>query len=111
MFIQEEISNKAQDFQTLCKFHRVKYLYAFGSSVTTRFDKDHSDIDLLVDIDAPDPVERGETLISLWDTFENFFKRRVDLLTDSSIHNPYLRHSIDSTKILIYDGTKQKVLV
>ena len=111
MFIKEEISDKAIDFQTLCKSHKVKYLYAFGSSVTTRFDKNHSDIDLLVDIDAQDPVERGETLISLWDTFEQFFNRKVDLLTDSSIHNPYLRNSIDSTKILIYDGAKQKVLV
>jgi predicted nucleotidyltransferase len=111
MFIKEEISDKKKDFQSLCKAHSIKYLYAFGSSVTAKFDKDHSDIDLLVDIDTPDPVERGETLISLWDTFEIFFKRKVDLLTESSIHNPYLRHSIDSTKILIYDGTKQKVLV
>ncbi len=111
MFIKTEISDKQQEFQTLCNAHRVKYLYAFGSSVTMRFDKENSDIDLLVDIDAPDPVERGETLISLWDTFEMFFKRKVDLLTESSIHNPYLRRSIDSTKVLIYDGTKQKVLV
>jgi len=111
MFIKEEISDKAMDFQILCKSHKVKYLYAFGSSVTARFDKDHSDIDLLVDIDSLDPVERGEALISLWDTFENFFNRKVDLLTESSIHNPYLRNSIDSTKILIYDGVKQKVLV
>lgn len=111
MFITEEISDKKKNFQSLCKAHRVKYLYAFGSSVTTRFDKDLSDIDLLVYVDSPDPVERGETLISLWDAFELFFKRKVDLLTESSIHNPYLRRSIDSTKILIYDGTKQKILV
>lgn len=111
MFIKEEISDKKKDFQSLCKAHRVKYLYAFGSSVTAKFDMDHSDIDLLVEIDTPDPVERGDTLLSLWDTFEIFFKRKVDLLTESSIHNPYLRQSIDSTKILIYDGTKQKVLV
>ncbi|MBM3436910.1 MAG: DNA polymerase subunit beta [Bacteroidetes bacterium] len=111
MFIKDEISDKTKDFQALCQAHKVKYLYAFGSSVTMRFDKDQSDIDLLVDIDTPDPVERGETLISLWDTFEMFFKRKVDLLTESSIHNPYLRNSIESTKILIYDGTKQKVLV
>ncbi len=64
MFIKEEISDKEKDFQSLCKAHRVKYLYAFGSAVTTKFDKDLSDI---------------------------------DLLTESSIHNPYLRNSINST--------------
>jgi uncharacterized protein len=111
MFIQDEISNKADDFSAVCKAHNVRYIYAFGSSVTKRFDSAKSDIDLLVEIDYPDPIERGEKLISLWDTFENFFKRKVDLLTDISIHNPYLRKSIDSTKILIYDGAKQKVLV
>ena len=47
----------------------------------------------------------------LWDTFEVFFHRKVDLLTDSSIRNPYLRKSIDSTKILIYDGSGEKVFV
>ena len=93
----------------LCKTHNVKYLYAFGSSTTDKFDKKNSDIDLLVEIDAADPIERGEKLISLWDTFELFFQSRVDLLTDSSIRNPYLRKSIDSTKVLIYDGKGVKV--
>ncbi|MBU0489778.1 MAG: nucleotidyltransferase domain-containing protein [Bacteroidetes bacterium] len=75
--------------------------HAFGSSVTDNFDYQKSDIDLLVEIDDLDPLERGEKLLSLWDKFEDLFHRRVDLLTDSSIRNPYLRKSIDSTKILI----------
>ena len=111
MIIKDEILNRLIDFRKLCKDHKVKYLYAFGSSVTDRFDPIKSDIDLLVEIDATDPIERGEKLISLWDTFEEFFHRKVDLLTESSIRNPYLKKSIDSTKILIYDGEGSKVLV
>jgi uncharacterized protein len=111
MIVKDEILKKLTDFNSLCQLHKVRYLYAFGSSVTDKFDNDKSDIDLLVEIDDLDPVERGEKLISLWDTFESFFHRKVDLLTDSSIHNPYLRKSIDSTKVLIYDGTSQKVLI
>jgi uncharacterized protein len=110
MVIKDEIYKKLNEFSTLCKIHKVKYLYAFGSSVTEQFNYDTSDIDLLVEIDDIDPLERGENLISLWDNFENFFHRKVDLLTDSSIRNPYLRKSVDSTKILIYDGSRQKVL-
>ena len=79
-------------------------MYAFGSSTTDKFNDTTSDIDLLVEIDVPDPIERGEKLLSLWDTFELFFHRKVDLLTDSSVRNPYLRKNIDSTKVLIYDG-------
>lgn len=111
MIIKDEILNRLIDFTTLCKDHKVKYLYAFGSSVTDKFNPITSDIDLLVEIDAPDPLERGEKLISLWDTFEEFFHRKVDLLTESSIRNPYLKKSIDSTKILIYDGEGSKIFV
>ncbi len=111
MIIKEEILKKKRDFSILCKDHKVRYLYAFGSSTTDKFNDATSDIDLLVEIDVPDPIERGEKLLSLWDTFELFFHRKVDLLTDSSVRNPYLRKSIDSTKVLIYDGKGSKILV
>jgi predicted nucleotidyltransferase len=95
----------------LCKNHKVKYLYAFGSSVSLNASISiKSDIDLLVEIDSKDPIDRGEKLLSLWDLFEVFFRRKVDLLTDSSIVNPFLRKNIDSTKVLIYDGSGQKIL-
>lgn len=111
MVIKDEILKKQNDFALLCKTHNVKYLYAFGSSVSDKFDAGTSDIDLLVEIDSKDPIDRGEKLLSLWDLFEGFFKRKVDLLTESSIRNPFLRKSIDSTKVLIYEGSGQKVLV
>jgi len=110
MIIKDKIQKKITDFTTLCWNHKVKYLYAFGSATTDSFDSNTSDIDLLVEIDDPDPIERGEKLLSLWDNFEIFFCRRVDLLTESSIRNPYLKKSIDSTKILIYDGKEPKIL-
>ena len=109
MIIQDEILGDRINFFNLCKIHNVKYLYAFGSSTNDKFDKEKSDIDLLVEIDDPDPIERGDKLLSLWDTFETFFQRKVDLLTESSIRNPYLRKSIDSTKVLIYDGEGTKI--
>ena len=110
MIIKDEILKQQKDFIDLCKNHKVKYLYAFGSSVTERFDFKKSDIDLLVEIDSKDPIDRGEKLLSLWDLFEVFFRRKVDLLTESSIVNPFLRKNIDSTKVLIYDGSGQKIL-
>jgi uncharacterized protein len=49
--VKDEILKKLNGFNALCQIHKVKYLYAFGSSVTDRFDYDKSDIDLLVEID------------------------------------------------------------
>jgi len=111
MVIKDEILKHLAEFNTLCQSHKVKSLYAFGSSTSDKFDFEKSDIDLLVEIDDPDPLERGEKLISLWDKFEIFFKRKVDLLTESSIKNPYLKKNIDSNKVLIYDGKRTQVFI
>ncbi len=87
MFLSDEISKRLDDFKAVCSNHGVKYLYAFGSSTTDRFDPHTSDIDLLVEIDDSDPIERGEKLISLWDTFEDF-------LIEKLIYSPIHRYEI-----------------
>ena len=109
MKIKELITKRKAAFLILCHKYQVKTLYAFGSSVSNHFDEVSSDIDLLVEIDEEDPVKRGDLLMEFWDHLEDFFDRRVDLLTNSSIKNPVLRNSIDKTKILVYDRTGEKV--
>jgi len=70
-----------------------------------------SDIDVVVKIDIDDPADRGEALLSLWDKLEVLFKIKVDLLTEDSIRNPYLKSNINRTKKLIYDREGEKVFV
>ncbi len=111
MNLNSLIKERGSDFIDLCKQHKVSKLYAFGSSITGHFDPIKSDIDVVVDLDIKDPLEYGETLLSFWDNLETFFNRKVDLLTEDSINNPYLRKSIESTKKLIYDGQGEKVFV
>lgn len=96
---------------TLCEINGVTKLYAFGSVVSSRFDPASSDIDLLVELMEMPPVERGETLIRLWDALEDLFQRKVDLLTEQSIKNPYFKKNIENTKKLIYDRQRQEVPV
>ncbi len=102
MVIDELINKDKQAFYDLCKAHQVKYIFAFGSSVTGNFDFNKSDIDLIVEIDESDPIKKGEKILSIWDKLESFFKRKVDLLTSLNIRNPYLKHSVDESKVLIY---------
>lgn len=109
MKMQESIKAKLDEFLLLCKSHNVKNIYAFGSAITDNFDEESSDIDFLIEIDNDDPIARGEHLMSIWNKFEDFFQRKVDLLTNASIKNPVLRKNIDATKILIYDGKEQKI--
>lgn len=102
MVIKDLIQKNQTEFTNLCKEHNVKTMFAFGSSVTGNFDFDKSDIDLLVEIDEPDPIKKGEKILSIWDKLESFFKRKVDLLTNPNIRNPYLKQSVDESKVLIY---------
>jgi predicted nucleotidyltransferase len=55
-------------------------------------------------------VKKGAALLSLWDSLESLFERKVDLLTEASIRNPYLRANIEQTRKLIYDGAGEKIL-
>ena len=109
MKIFEEIKNNSDDFERFCRENHVVTMYAFGSSTNSTFDQQSSDIDVMVKVDIQDPVERGESLLSLWNALESLFKRKVDLITESSLRNPYLKNSIDATKVLIYDGSRQKI--
>jgi len=68
-------------------------------------------MDLLVELEHMDPIERGETLIQIWDSFEKLFQNKVDLLTDQPIRNPFLQSSVENTKRLIYDRSQQEIPV
>lgn len=65
----------------------------------------------LATLDIDNPADRGEALLSLWDKLEALFNKKVDLLTEDSIRNPYLKSNIDRTKKLFYDGEREKVFV
>lgn len=110
MYLNSLINKNQKAFIQLCKLHHVVKLYAFGSSITDKFNPDTSDIDLVIQLDIKDPVERGESLLSFWNKIEELFQRKVDLLTNNSIKNPILIQTINSTKKLIYDGAGEEVL-
>ena len=101
------LEQKRQSILELCDLYRVNKLFAFGSAITNRFN-DQSDVDLLVDLEPMSPEEKGETLLLFWDALEKIFARRVDLLTEQSLNNPYLRDNITRTKRLIYERGSQK---
>jgi predicted nucleotidyltransferase len=108
MKIKDNIQAQLADFTSLCQYYNVKNLYVFGSATTEKFDENSSDIDLLIEIEENDPLERGEKLLAIWNKLEIFFQKKIDLLTWSSIKNPVLRANIESTKVLIYDGKRQE---
>ena len=94
-------SNHLPSIIALCKKHKVKKLFSFGSVLTNRFN-DKSDIDLVVDFDNVSLEDYADNYFDLKDSLSAIFHREIDLLEDQAIRNPILRKNIDSSKQLIY---------
>ena len=100
------ISKKLPEIRTLCQEHKVSELYVFGSRGKGGSPREDSDFDLMVEIDEPDPADRGELLLSLYMKFEKLFNQKVDLITPGSIKNPIFEEYVGTSKQLIYDRSK-----
>ena len=87
---------------SLCKQHKVKELYLFGSILTTKFNKD-SDIDLLVQFDNVDILEYADNYFDFKEKLEKLLGREIDLLENQAIRNPIFRKILDRDKKIVYD--------
>jgi uncharacterized protein len=105
------LRDKLESLKDLCKTHHVKTLYAFGSSVNDTHFSEDSDVHIIVSLDISDPLDRGENLISLWNNLELLLQRKVDLLTESSLKNPFLIDAINNSKVKLYDRSGEKVFI
>jgi predicted nucleotidyltransferase len=88
----------------LCQRYRVERLYVFGSAASDHFDTTHSDLDFLVCFADRQPTgEYANRYLGFAEALEQLFDRPVDLLTEQSIRNPYLKSEIESTRQLVYE--------
>lgn len=87
--------------EKLCKKYNVKKLYVFGSILTDQFN-DESDIDFLVSFHQLDLSEYADNYFDFKFSLEDILKRKIDLLEEKSIKNPYFLEVINHQKQLIY---------
>ena len=100
--MQKSIERKLPKIKALFEKHHITRAYLFGSVLTDKFNR-KSDVDFLVSIDQTlDPVERGAHLWDLWYDLQDLTGRKVDLLTENSLKNPYFIEELNETKQLIY---------
>ena len=96
-----EIETYSNDIKILCSKHKVKRLYAFGSILTEKYNST-SDIDLIVDFDSIDVAQYADNYYDLKFSLEDILHRRVDLLEEQAIKNPYFKQVINQQRQLIY---------
>jgi predicted nucleotidyltransferase len=103
------VEKNIEKIRCLCEKHKVSELFVFGSVITEKFNPE-SDIDFLVDFDSMNVFDYAENYFDLKFALEDILDRKVDLLELKAIKNPFLKQSIDATKIMIY-GQRDKNLV
>jgi len=97
MVLEEHIN----DINKLCSAYKVKQLFAFGSVLTDKFNKD-SDVDLIVNFESMELSQYADNYYDLKFSLEDLFKKPVDLLEEKAIKNRFFRQVIEKHRLLIY---------
>ena len=85
----------------LCKTHKVKSLYAFGSVLTDQFNT-NSDIDFIVDFSNINVEDYADNYYDFKFSLQNILKRPIDLIEEKAIKNPYFKKSVNQQRKLVY---------
>jgi uncharacterized protein len=95
------ISENIDTIKALCRKYEVKSMYLFGSGTKNDF-SDTSDIDILITFNEISIDRYTDNFFNLHYELEALFNRKIDLITERSLSNPYLIKSIEESKQLLY---------
>lgn len=99
--MKTELDNHIHNISALCKKHKVRNMYLFGS-YSKGTQTVNSDIDLLVNFGSVDLYDYFDNFIDLKMSLEELLNKKVDLVEEKSIKNPVLKETINESKQLIY---------
>lgn len=99
--IAKIVDNKLTEIINLLKSKKVKNAYIFGSACREDF-KDDSDIDFLIKFDDNlDYNEYGQLWWEIYFGLEDLLHKKIDIINEDKINNPYLKREINKNKIKI----------
>lgn len=101
--IADIIEQKKDEIAALCRKHRIRRLFLFGSATSDEFDPEASDFDFLVDLgEYDDDVARR--YVDLANGLEALLDRAVDLVSVGGLTKARFREEVERTRVLIYEA-------
>lgn len=97
-----DLDNKRDDIARLCREHGVLRLALFGSALHDDFEPDRSDIDFLVSFREMSPKDYAESYFGLMEGLQELLDHPIDLVTESSLTNPWLRREVQRHQSVLY---------
>jgi|SRR5687767_2697050 predicted nucleotidyltransferase len=98
--MDQELADHLQDVAALCRRHRVARLDVFGSAA--RQSHGAADLDLLVEFEDLPAEAYADAYFGLLDDLEALFRRPIDLVMASAIRNPFVRETIERSRVPLH---------
>lgn len=98
----ELIEERRPQLIELCRRYDVRRLDLFGSALRPDFDPASSDLDFLVEFNELTLENGADRYFGLLEDLEALFGRKIDLVDDEAIRNPYFRHVVDRARVSLY---------
>jgi predicted nucleotidyltransferase len=100
--IPEFVLKKMDDIMRLCHQTKVARIGLFGSALRKDFDPEKSDLDFVVEFFEPDAPGISDRYLTLAESLETIFEKRVDLITARSIRNPVFSAEVYTSLCPLY---------
>ena len=100
--MNQQFDWKEREVASLCQLAGARRLDAFGSAVRDDFDPACSDLDFVVEFDDIQPATYAQAYFALKEGLEALFGRSVDLITSSSLINPYFAQRVAQERRNVY---------
>jgi uncharacterized protein len=103
MTVVSAVSRHTSRIAALCREYGVRRLCLFGSAAGGKEGEAFGDVDLLVQFDELGAGRYADAYFGLLESLEGLLGRPIDLVEEDTIDNPYLKRSVDGTKVLLYE--------
>ena len=96
------IAERRSEIAALCRRFGVRRLAVFGSAArASDFEPQRSDVDFLVAFESPERMSLDE-FFGLRDALAATVGRPVDLVSEGSVRNPFIRAGIERSAETVY---------
>lgn len=103
-----EIQQQGATLAALCRQYRVRRLRLFGSAATGAFIPETSDLDFIAEFADTHNADYADRYLDFAEALERLFNRRVDVLTERAIRNPYFRAEVERATQVVYEDGVEK---
>ena len=93
-----------EELTKICESLNIKRMNVFGSVVSGYFDE-NSDIDFLIKFSKDLTDEQyADNYFKLHYRLRDIFKREIDIISESTLSNPFFIENLNNSKELIYEN-------